>query len=205
LRVVDLSHDLPARFSLPLESLDFHNGNGAVEALVTRIEAPAYLLEGGRGLGSFPLEAFINDAVILDLTHVKSGELIDDEDLEAAEEDEGLALREGEIAIINTGWAGHAASEEYWSNHPALSENGAEYLAFKRVVGVGIDTPNLDASGNKSLSVHSILMRQGAFVIENLCNLHEIDQSRFRLIALPLKLKADVSPARAVCVLHSPV
>jgi kynurenine formamidase len=184
--------------------LDFHNAHGGVEALVTRIEAPAYLLEGGRDLGSFPLEAFINDAVLLDLTHVKSGELIDDEDLEAAEEDEGLALREGEIAIIHTGWAGNAANEGYWSNHPSLSENGAEYLAFKRVVGVGMDTPNVDSSGNKSLSVHSILMRQGAFVIENLCNLHEIDQSRFRLIALPLKLKADVSPARAVCVLDSP-
>jgi len=183
-----------------MKSLDFHNGKAV---LATRIEAPAYLVDGGRTLDSYPLESFVNNAVLLDLTHVKAGELIDDEDLEAAEEDEGLALREGEIAIIHTGWAGHWASEEYWSNHPALSENGAEYLAFRRVVGVGVDTPNVDSSGNMSLSVHSILMRQGAFVLEDLGNLHEIDQSRFQLIALPLNVKASVSPVRAVCVLDS--
>jgi kynurenine formamidase len=186
-----------------MESLDFHKGERTAKAQATRVEAPAYLVDNGRTLDSFPVEAFMNNAVLLDLTHVKPRELIDDEDLEAAEEEEGLALREGEIVIIHTGWERVANGEEYWSSHPALSENGAEYLAFKRVVGVGTDTPNLDSAGNTSLTVHSVLMRQGAFVIEDLCNLHEIDQSRFQLIALPPRVKAAVAPVRAACVLNS--
>jgi len=154
-----------------------------------------------RTLDRFRPESFVKDAVLLDLTNMKPRQLIDDGDLEAAEEGAGLALREGEIALIHTGWDGNVGSEEYWSSHPALSENGADYLSFKRVSGVGVNMPSIDQPGNQALPAHTILMRNGICVLEHICNLDLIDQPRFRLIALPLRIKASVSPARALALL----
>ena len=198
MRVIDLSYRISEGFALVSEHSDFHSGRSDGGLLATRIEVPGYLIAGGKTLNSFEPESFVRDAVLLDLTHMKPRQLIDDEDLEAAEEGAGLAIREGEIAILHTGWERFGSSEDYSSSHPALSESGAEYLEFKRVVGVGTDLPNVDYPENQALPVHSILMRGGIFVIESLCNLSEIDQPRFRLIALPPKIKAPVSTVRAV-------
>lgn len=165
------------------------------------MEAPSYLVKGGKAISDFGPEVFLRDAVLLDLSHKKPRELIDDEDLEAAEEGAGLAVREGEFVILHTGFATLHKHRNRLAAHPALSENGAQYLEFKRVAGVGVDTPNLDHQTGKDLPAHSTLMRKGALVLENLCNLENVGESRFRLIALPLKVKAAVSPVRAVAVL----
>jgi arylformamidase len=201
LRIIDLTHEMPSKSSVLLEGLDFHSNRSESKLLATRIEAPAYLVNDGKTLDLFEPASFVRDAALLDLTHMKPRQSIDDEDLEAAEEDAGLSVREGEVVVIRTGWEEHAQSEDYWSSHPALSENGAEYLEFKRVAGVAVDTPNVDHSENPALPVHTILMRRGIFVVENLYNLGEIDQSRFRLIALPLRVRAASLFVRAVGIL----
>lgn len=201
MRVVDLTHELPTGFSLVFEFPDFHSGKSRSGFSVTHVESPACLIENGMTLDRFEPESFVKDAVLLDLTNMKPKQLIDDEDLEAAEEGAGLALREGEIALIHTGWDRNVGSEEYRSSHPALSENGADYLSFKRVSGVGVDTPSIDQPGNQALPAHTILMRNGIYVLEDICKLDEIDQPRFRLIALPLRIKASVSPVRILALL----
>lgn len=201
MRVVDLSHELSNKTVLVLDKLDFHSSEGENRFRTTHIEAPSYLVPNGKALNHFEPASFIRDAIVLDLTHMEPKQLIDDEDLEAAEEGAGLVIREGEIAILRTGWERFSESENYWSRYPALSENGAEYLEFKRVTGVGVDTPSVDSPGDQALPVHSVFMKKNIFVLENLCNLGEIDQSRFELIALPLRVKGSVSLVRAVGVL----
>jgi arylformamidase len=200
-RIVDLTHQLHAGFSFAFEQLDFHSEKSRGNLPVTRVESPALLVENGRTLDVMNPELFLKDAVLLDLTEMKPNQQIDDEDLEAAEEGAGLALREGEIAIIHTRWDRFVGSEQYWSSHPTLSENAADYLAFKRISGLGIDSPSIDQPRNQALTVHSKLMRNGVCVIEDLCNLQEIDQPRFRLIALPLRIRAPSSPVRALAIL----
>jgi arylformamidase len=202
LRIVDLTHEMPSNSPIPLDALNFHSNRSENKLLATRIEAPAYLVSGGKTLDLLEPASLVRDAVLLDLTHMKPNQLIDDEDLEAAEEGAGLSVRDGEVVVLHTGWEKHAQSEDYWSSHPALSENGAEFLEFKRVTGVAVDAPNMDSPGNSALPVHSILMRRGIFVIENLCNLGEIDQSRFRMVALPLRIRAVSSFVRAVGILE---
>ncbi len=201
MRIVDLTHELPTGFPFVFEYPDFHSAKSRSKLPVTHVESPACLIGNGRTLDRFEPESFVKDAVLLDLSNMKPKQLIDDEDLEAAEEGAGLALREGEIVLIHTGWDRNVDSEEYCSSHPALSENGADYLSFKRVSGVGVDTPSIDEPGNQALPAHTILMRNGTYVLEDLCNLNEIDQPRFRLIALPLRIKASVSPVRALALL----
>jgi kynurenine formamidase len=159
------------------------------------------LLEKGKTIDQFDAEVFVKDAVLLDLTYKKPGELIDDEDLEAAEERAGLAVREREVVIIQMGWDRFLHSKDYFSAHPCLSENGAENLEFKHVGGVGVDTPNIDSPDSEKFPVHLILLRKEIFILENLCNLGNIEQSRFRLVALPLRVAASGSPVRAIAIL----
>jgi kynurenine formamidase len=180
--------DLTAR--LPTEAFAEEGYSG------TRVLAPAYVQRGGKRIDELPVEIFVSSAVVLDLTNLVSKE-IDDEHLEAAEERAGLSIREGEAVILNTG------SEEPGdrSNHAFLSENGVAFLEFKHPSIVGTDAPRLDSPNNPSLPVHSTLLRAGIIVLEGLCNLNQIEPFRFRLIALPLKLKASSSPVRAIAIL----
>jgi kynurenine formamidase len=126
--------------------------------------------------------------------------VIDDEDLEGAEEGAGLAIREGEIVIIQTGWEHFYSKTKRYYVHPALSVNAAEYLAFKGTSAVGIDTPNIDLPTDPKLSVHSAFFRRKIFVIENLRNLDLIEEPRFQLLAFPLNIKAASSPARVIAI-----
>lgn len=182
MRIVDLSNPL----SLEEFAKDPHAG--------THLDAPAYLLRGQRTINDFGLESFFSDAVILDLSHKKPGEAVDDEDLEAAEEAAGLALREGEVAIVYTGGVGKP--------HTFLSENAAQYLEFKRVGIVGIDAPSIDSSTARGLPAHLTLLRKGILILEGLCNLGEVELPRFRLAAFPLKMNAPTSPVRALAILE---
>jgi len=198
LKVIDLTRESSESSLLSWSDANHHT-------LVTRIEAPGWLVKNGKMLSDYDLNVFISNAVLLDLSHKKPGDSIDDEDLEAAEEAAGLAVREGEIVILRTGWDGTLGSDDYSSGFPAMSDNGAEYLGFKKVVGVGVDAPSVDRSGRKDLGVHVALFESGIFVIENLCGLDRIAEDRFRLITLPLKMKAAVSLVRVVAALNSTV
>jgi arylformamidase len=187
--------DLTVESSLELISSHAHAG--------TRIEAPAYLFDDGRRIDQFGLETFLLEAVLLDLTNKGPGEPIDDEDLEGAEEEAGLALRDGEAVILHTALTGPGGDAGPPANHPYLSQNGAEFLEFKRPSLVGTDAPSLDPQNGKELPAHAILMKAGILVLEGLCNLSSIEQSRFRLVAFPLKLKASTSPVRTAAILDN--
>jgi kynurenine formamidase len=163
----------------------------------THLCAPAFAFKRQSTIDQLKPDVFLADAVLLDLTRKKPGEAIDDEDMEAAEEDAGLAVREGEAVILHTG--SHAESRAS-RKHAFLSENGAQYFEFKRVSMVGIDAASLGET-NRSVT-HKVLLKSNIPILEGLCNLNQIDATRFRLVALPLRVKTAVSPARALAILE---
>jgi kynurenine formamidase len=166
--------------------------------LDTRIDAPALIASDGKTIDQLLPECLLRDAVLLDLTEMEAGKPIDDEDLEGAEERAGLAVQENEIVLLHIGRGRFVSDNEFLSNHPHLSENGAEYLELRDVGGVGIDAPNLENPMNTELPVHKALLGSGVFVLENLVNLDMLEEERFRLIALPPRVRAA---STLVCVL----
>lgn len=171
-------------------------------SLYTRVEAPRLLFRNGKTIDAYPPERFFRSAVLLDLQRKKPRSLIDDEDLEAAEEAAGLSIREGEAVILQTGWDKFHSKRAQYHNHPGLSENAAEFLRFKGIGTVGIDGPSIELNDER-LAVHSIFMRQGVLVLENLCNLTGVEGPRFQLLAAPLKGRFACSPARVIAVQSS--
>ena len=122
---------------------------------------------------------------------------IDDEDLEGAEEAAGLSIREGEVVVLHTCWG--EGSMERRMPFPGLSRNAVDFLLFRGIAGIAVDCPSVDEA--KSMRTHRVLLRNEVSVIEDVCSLEEIDQSRFRLVTLPLRMRASVSPARVVALL----
>ena len=169
-------------------------------SLETHIESPALIRKNGKTIDAFGPEHLVRPAVLLDLRSKVSKGVVDDEDLEGAEEGAGLAIRDGEIAIIQTGWEQFYSQPKRYRSHPALSVNAAEYLSFKGINAVGIDAPSIDLPTDSKLSVHSVLFRREILVIENLRNLDLIEEPRFQLLALPLNVKAASSPARVIAL-----
>ena len=184
MRIVDLSQ----QFSLEEYARDRHSG--------THIDAPAYALSGAKNVADFGLERFSRDVVLLDFRHKKPGQPVEDEDLEAAEESAGLALREGEAVILYTGGGESRLQEKVY-----LSQNGAEYLEFKGVSLVGMDAPSIDDSESSDLPAHRTLLSKEILVLEGLRNLGAIDSPRFRLASFPLRLTGATAPVRAVAIL----
>jgi len=167
-------------------------------SLETHIESPALIWKNGKTIDAFGPEHFVRPAVLLDLRGKVSKSVLDDEDLEGAEEGAGLAIRDGEIVIIQTGWEQFYLHPKRYRAHPALSVNAAEYLSFKGISAVGIDALSIDLPTDSKLRVHSVFFRRKILVIENLRNLDLIEEPRFQLLALPLNMKAASSPARVI-------
>ncbi len=86
-----------------------------------------------------------------------------------------------------------------WQNEfSALSPQLIFYLAEKKVITVGIDTPSVDPADSKSLDTHQAIFKTNMANLEGL-DLKNAEEGEYFLIAFPLKIKdGDASPVRAV-------
>jgi arylformamidase len=79
-----------------------------------------------------------------------------------------------------------------------LSAELIHYLAEKKVILVGIDTPSIDPATDKDLESHHAVFKNDMAILEGIV-LEHVLEGVYELIALPLKIAgADASPVRAV-------
>jgi kynurenine formamidase len=90
-------------------------------------------------------------------------------------------------------------------NSPGFDASAAQYLTTERqVLGVGIDTLNIDIGSSKSFPAHVIFAARGAYMIENAANLHLLPPTGFNLWAIPFKIdKGTGAPIRLMAKLHT--
>lgn len=87
----------------------------------------------------------------------------------------------------------------HWTDEfTALSPECIHFLAFKKVILVGIDTPSIDLAKDQKLNSHQAVYETQMSILEGLV-LDEVPQGVYQLIALPLKIKgAEAAPVRAI-------
>jgi kynurenine formamidase len=110
-----------------------------------------------------------------------------------------LDLR-GKALLVHTGWSRHWRAETYWNNqHPFVSRGAAEKLANSGVRVVGIDSYNIDDTADLTRPAHTILLREGIFIVEHLTNLESLpDSTSIRFFAVPPKVRGlGTFPVRA--------
>ncbi len=153
----------------------------------THIDAPAHMLEGGATIDTFGLEHFVGAGRIID---VRDGYKLD--------EIKQSGVQAGDIVLFRSDMSKKYANPEYFEDYPAIPKDVAEYLVKQKVKMVGVDTCSVD---HEEFIAHETLLGGNVLIIENLANLDQLENTRFTVYALPLKLQLDGSPARVIAVI----
>ncbi len=177
----------------------------------THIDAPYHFLKKGKKIDELPVQRFVGDGVLIDVSAKSDRDLIEPGEVEPYEDE----IAQGDFVIFRTGRDKYFGTPKYYF-HPYLSAEGARLLVKMGVSLVGIDALNVDPTYYGSMDsdpsakdlpdeeqygypVHDILLGNDILIVENLCNLDKIKQRNGFYSFLPLKLKdSDGSPVRAV-------
>lgn len=185
-------------------------------------------------LGIDKVPPIITTAVLLDArqhvgggTAMKAGDVVTSKHIEAMVQAQGLGPRgilPGDAVLVYTGWSEHYADPDvekvYYAMAPGLSDDALKYLAERRVVIVGLDTPFVDAIAEGQLagkaspppgqpagmafpSHQRLLVEAGIHTLEN-PKLDELVRDKVWtscVMVLPLREKgAAGSPVRPVAI-----
>jgi kynurenine formamidase len=159
----------------------------------TYIDSPFHRYEDGKDLSELPLESLADlDAVLFRV----------DPGISSIGADDFVGLDVSGIAVlVHTGWDRHWRTDQYFEGHPFLTRDAAEYLRDKGAKLVGIDSYNIDDTANLTRPVHTTLLGADIPIVEHMCGLAELPDSRFRLTAVPVKVKGlGTFPVRAFAV-----
>jgi len=160
----------------------------------THMDAPFHFFNGAETIDRIPLDRCFGRARLIDLRGIAAGGEIRREHLQARLD---TPLR-GHAAVLHTGWSKQWGAPGYFSDHPCLAADAAQFLVDCGVQLVAVDMPSVDRA---PYPAHQILLRAAVPIVENLTNLEAIGADLFQLIVLPLKLAGrDASPVRAVAI-----
>jgi arylformamidase len=161
----------------------------------TYLDAPWHRFPDGIDLAGLPLERTAAlDGLLVDVTGSTSRG-IDAAALAA------LDVR-GRAVLLRTGWDRHWRTLQYGSDAPFLTGAGAQLLAERGAVLVGIDSLNIDDAGDPHRPAHTGLLAAGIPVLEHLHGLDALPPSGFTLHAAPVPVRRfGTFPVRAYAVL----
>ena len=125
--------------------------------------------------------------VVLDFTKIKKG--ITKNNLK------NKKIQKNEIVLLKTK---NKPDKTYNYGFTYLEKSGAEYLVSKKVKAVGLDSLSVERS-QPNYDTHKILLRNKIPIFEGL-DLSKVKQGRYFFYGVPLKIKADGSPIRAVLI-----
>ncbi|MDQ7049074.1 MAG: cyclase family protein [Enterobacterales bacterium] len=92
----------------------------------------------------------------------------------------------------------HWGSDQYFENHPFVTEEVANFLKQEGVKLVGIDSYNIDDVSGGSRPCHSVLLGGGIPICEHMTGLDQLPQDHFKFFAVPVKMKGmGTFPVRA--------
>ena len=150
----------------------YYNGNKAAD-----FAAPTGLTK----LGIEKVPPIVARGVLLDIAGLKGvdmlpeGAAIGPADMAAAAKREDIAIREGDVVLLHTGWLNLIGvdNDRFGAGEPGLNLAGARYLAAKGIVAVGADQWGVEVvpfePGRGTFEVHQeLLAKNGIYVLENM-------------------------------------
>ena len=154
----------------------------------THMDAPFHFFADRVTIEQVPLERCLGTALMVDCTDPAIGA----EHLAPY----GEALAGHDCAILNTGWYRQWGQPGYFSEHPVLTQDAAQFLVDVGIGLVGVDFPSVDRTPHEA---HLVLLGNNVLIVENLTNLAAIGQDTFDFSAIPLAIAGgDGSPVRAM-------
>jgi len=164
----------------------------------SHIDAPYHAFEEGRTIDQIPLDTFVGRGAVIPVQR-GGGEAIAADDLENS----GVRVERGDILLIQTGWDAHFTAPEYGS-YPYLSAEACRWMVERGVKLVALDclSPDMPMAMRPpdfAYPAHRTLLAADIPIIENLRNFGAVEGARFRVLALPLRIRGgDGGQARVV-------
>ena len=158
----------------------------------TYVDSPRHRYRDGIDLAGLPLERLAHlPAVVVDAT--QAGRSIDAEhfqDLDVA----------GRAVLVRTDFSDHWGTDAYFSNNPFLTGDACALLAAQGAAFVGIDSLNIDDTGDLSRPAHTKLLLAGIPICEHMTALKDVPGGA-RIHAVPIAWVGGVTfPVRAYAV-----
>jgi kynurenine formamidase len=176
LKVNDLTRDGFNNFSL---SVSMHTG--------THIDGPMHLTQSKLFLNELPLRNFFGRGCLLNV----AGKNV----VPCTAEYEARVQRQS-IVLLYTGMSRWFGQKEYYDNYPVIRRELAQLFIERQVKMVCLDSPSPD---RHPFEIHKLLLENDVLIAENLTNLDKLLLiNAFEVIALPLNIHADSSPARII-------
>lgn len=196
--------DTPFRFELKWKMAEGATVNvGAINMGVhngSHADAPFHFGEAGDSIEQMPLDPYIGDAVVVDLTELFAGagdevdraRQIGVADLEAV----SGSLAQAPRLLLKTGvWKDSKVFPDWI---PVIAPDVPEWLGKRKVKLIGLDLPSVDPIEAKKLTNHYALAAAGVAIVESL-DLSEVEAGIYRFSALPMKIAGgDAGPVRAI-------
>jgi kynurenine formamidase len=169
-----------------------------VTSIGTYLDSPYHFDPDGADISQLDLSQLVLPGLALDLRHRAAPDTLLPADVLDGLDVEGMAL------LLCTGWSDYWGGEQY-HHHPFVSRGMAERLRALRPALVGIDTLVIDSTQDPTRPAHSLLLRAGILIVENLTGLDRLvrDWSAslrepFTFVAVPVKVAgAAAFPVRA--------
>jgi arylformamidase len=164
-------------------TMGVHNGSHA--------DAPLHFKQDAMTIEQMPLEIYLGDAVVIDLTakfKTDQTRQITIGDLESSPQASRLLLKTGV-------WRDSKVFPEWI---PVIAPDVAEWLGKRNVKLLGLDLPSVDPIEAKVLVNHHALAAAGIAIVESL-DLSEVVAGTYHFSALPLRIAGgDAAPVRAI-------
>lgn len=166
----------------------------------THVDAQPHFDAGTLGIDKVPVDKFVADCWVIDISGIQSKSLILLSHLgEIAEK-----IRPGDGLLLKSGWAQYLNQPEiYRDGLPRLSEELVKWCISSGVKLIGVEPPSVaDVNNIEELThIHKLLLKAGITIVEGLVNLEQITQEKVQFMALPLKIEnGDGAPCRAIAI-----
>jgi len=191
--------DTPFHFELKWKMAEGATVNvGAVQMGVhngTHADALFHFEQGADTIERMPLEIYLGDAVVVDLTKLfetDRSRQIAVADIESCSD----ALERAPRLLVKTGvWKDSKVFPEWI---PVIAPKVPEWLRARQVKLIGLDLPSVDSIDAKKLVNHYALAAANVAIVESL-DLTEVEPGTYHFSALPLRISGgDAGPVRAI-------
>lgn len=166
-----------------------------VTSIGTYLDSPFHFDPSGPDISQLDLAQLVLPGLVLDLRNRVAPEVP-----LPAEVLDGLDV-EGKALLLCTGWSDYWGDDRYL-RFPFVPREMAERLRQMRPALVGVDTLVIDSVLDPTRPAHTLLLRAGILIVENLTGLADLIGERFTFVAVPVKVAgAAAFPVRAFAVL----
>ncbi|MTI49961.1 cyclase family protein [Sporosalibacterium faouarense] len=153
----------------------------------THIDTPMHLTNKITYINEIPLDNFMGNGCLLD---VRGQNVI------TYKEKYADMVLENDVVILYTGWYEKFGAKEYFSEHPVVNKELAEFFIQRKIKILGLDLPSPD---QYPFDIHKMLFHNDILIIENLTNLSKlISAKKFEIMSFPLKIRSEASMVRVV-------